>query len=267
MGYIFQFKDAVSYEAWHDLPRNQFILELEHRLMLDMLKPVRGYRILDIGCGIGTTLQLFIDHGLDTTGVEPSPYMLDVAQKKVGHRVDLYRGFGEDLPFDDNSFNYACLFTSLEFTDNPQKVLEEACRVAKNKLFIGILNRYSAKSVQIRVRGMFTQTVYNRARFFSIWEIKRKLHTILGDVPITWKTVRQVPLLSGFLTHWFERSQMAQQSPLGDFAGIVVTLIPRFKTRTLPLAVHPKRTAETVPSLKTRLHSGLKSRTEKMEEK
>ncbi|MDM8541418.1 class I SAM-dependent methyltransferase [Desulfococcaceae bacterium HSG9] len=267
MGYIFQFQDAVTYQAWHKSPRNQFILELEHRLMLDLLKPVRGYNILDIGCGIGTTLQFFTDCGLEATGVEPSPYMLDAARKKVGNRADLYRCFGEDLPFDDNSFNYACLFTSLEFVDNPQKVLEEACRVAKNKLFIGILNRYSAKSVQIRVRGMFTQTVYNRARFFSIWGIKRKLHTVLGDVPITWKTVRQVPLLSGFLTHWFERSQMAQQSPLGDFAGIVVTLIPRFKTRTLPLAVHPKRTAETVPSLKTRLNSGLKSRTEKMEEK
>jgi len=250
MGYVFQFQDAVSYEAWYNSPRNQFILDLEQRLMLNLLKPVRGRRILDIGCGMGTALQLFIDHGLDATGVEPSPYMLDIAKKKVGDRAELYRGFGEDLPFDDNSFNYACLFTSLEFAENPQKVLEEACRVTKNKLFIGILNRYSAKCFQIRVRGMFFKTVYNRARFFSIWEIKRKLHTILGDVPIAWKTVRQVPLLSGRLTHWFERSGIAQQSPFGDFSGIVVTLIPRFRTRTLPLRVRTKRTAETAPSLK-----------------
>jgi len=250
MGYVFQFQDAVSYQAWHKSSRSQFILELEHHLMLDLLKPVRGYTILDIGCGVGKTLQLFVDRGLEATGVEPSTYMLDAARKTVGHRADLHRCYGEDLPFDDNSFNYACLFTSLEFADNPQKVLEEACRVAKNKLFIGILNRYSSKSVQRRVRGMFTQTIYNRARFFSIWEIKRKLHTILGDVPIAWKTVRQVPLLSGRLTHWFERSGIAQQSPFGDFAGIVVTLIPRFRTRTLPLRVRPKRTAEIAPSLK-----------------
>jgi len=255
MGHVFQFKDAAAYETWHNSPRNQFILELEHRLMLDLLKPVRGYNILDIGCGIGTTLQLFTDCGLEATGVEPSPYMLDIARKQVGDRADLHRCCGEDLPFDDNSFNYACLFTSLEFTDNPEKVIEEACRVAKNKLFIGILNRYSAKSVQARVRGIFTQTLYNRARFFSIWEIKRKLHTILGDVPITWKTVRQVPLLSGWLTRWFEHSEIARQSPFGDFAGVVVTLIPRFKTRTLPLTVRPKRTTETVPSLKNHLNS------------
>ncbi len=251
MGYVFEFQDAAAYKNWCKAPRNQFALDLEQRLMFDLLKPVRGYHILDIGCGIGTTLRFCIDNGLRATGVEPSPYMLDIARKQVGNRAELYRGFGEDLPFDDNSFNYACLFASLEFVDDPQKVLEEACRVAKNKLFIGILNRYSMKSFQIRMQGIFKQTVYNHARFFDVWEIKHKLHTILGDVPITWRTVRQVPLLSGRLTRWFERSAIAQHSPLGDFAGVVVTLIPRFKTRPLPLTVRPKRAAKTVPSIKT----------------
>jgi ubiquinone/menaquinone biosynthesis C-methylase UbiE len=41
------------------------------------------------------------------------------------------------LPFDDNSFNHACLFTSLEFVDDPKKALAEAFRVAKDGCLSG----------------------------------------------------------------------------------------------------------------------------------
>ena len=246
MGYVFDFNDAVAYEAWYNHPRNRTTADLECRLMIDMLKPAPGETVLDIGCGTGTSLRPFIDMGLQATGLDPSPYMLDVASKNLGHRVDLHRGFAEDLPFDDNFFNYACLVTTLEFVEDKHKAIEEACRVAKDRLFIGVLNRYAIKGVQRRVKGVFTKTIYNRAHFFSIWELKEIIRSLLGDVPLSWRTVCQLPVGPQMLTNRIEQFSLLQKFPFGTFAGMVVTLVPRFRTRPLPVTYKSKQTTGVV---------------------
>ena len=242
MSYVFDFNDAVSYEEWFNDPRNRFIVELEKRLMLDLLKPARGETLLEIGCGTGAALLTFLDNGVQVTGLDPSPYMRDIASKKVGNRADLTRGFAEDLPFEDNSFNYACLITTLEFVENPKRALEEACRVAKDRIFIGVLNRYAIKGIQRRVKGVFTKTIYNRAHFFSIWELKQIIRFLLGDVPISWRTVCQLSARPGRITNRIEQSSLLQKCPFGAFVGMVVTLVPRFKTRPLALSYKAKQT-------------------------
>ena len=243
MGYVFDFKDAIAYEQWFKRPESKIAFELEIRLMQSLLEPARGDSVLDIGCGTGACLLAFLDMELAVTGVDPSTYMLDIASQKVTHRVDLYKGYAEDLPFDDNSFHYACLFTTLEFVDDPQKALEEACRVAKDKVFIGVLNRYAIKSIQRRVKGIFTPSIYNHAQFFSVWEIKQKLRKILGNTPISWRTVCQLPSQSGKIASSLEQSKIIQRCPFGAFAGMVVTLIPRFKTRPLTMRYQTRDTS------------------------
>ena len=239
MGYVFDFNDAVAYERWVKKSRNQRTAELEYRLMTDMLKPIRGETLLDIGCGSGASLIPFLDLGLQVTGIDASPYMLDATTRNLSNRVDLYRGFAEDLPFEDNSFNHASLVTSLEFVDDPAKALAEACRVAKDRIFVGVLNRYALKGVQRRLKGIFSHTIYNRARFFSVWEVKQMFRDLLGpDIPVSWRTVNQLPTKPGDTTVKFESSGIVQRFPFGTFAGIVVTLVPRFKTRPLTVRHH-----------------------------
>jgi len=242
MGYVFNFNDAVLYEEWFNDPRNRFVVELEKRLMLDLLKPARGETLLEIGCGTGAGLLTFLDNGVQVTGLDPSPYMLDIASKNAGNRADLHRGFAEDLPFEDNSFNYACLITTLEFVEDPKRALEEACRVAKDRIFIGVLNRYAIKGVQRRVKGVFTKTIYNRAYFFSIWELKQIIRLLLGDVPISWRTVCQFSARPGRITNRIEQFSLLQKCPFGAFVGMVVTLVPRFKARPLALSYKAKQT-------------------------
>ena len=246
MSYVFDFNDAIAYEEWYNNPRNRIIADLECRLMMDMLNPAPGETVLDIGCGTGVSLRPFIDMGLQVTGIDPSPYMLDIALKNLGHRADLHRGFAEDLPFDDNSFNYASLFTTLEFVEDHKKALEEASRVAKDQLFIGVLNRYAIKGVQRRVKGVFTKTIYNRAYFFSIWELKEIVRSLLGDVPLAWRTVCQLPVGPQIISNRIERFTLLQKFPFGTFAGMVVTLIPRFRTRPLSVTYKSKQTTSAV---------------------
>lgn len=243
MGYVFNFSDANDYHCWMKQNQNRSRLELENRLMIQMLKPISGETVLDIGCGTGFHLNYFLKMGLEVTGLDPSPYMLDIAKKKMGHRVDLYREYAENMPFEDNSFNHACLVTTLEFVDNPRKALEETFRVTKDRVFIGVLNRYAFHGIQLRVKGMFKQTIYNRAQFFSIWELKRMIRSIAGNVPLTWRTVCQFPIANSSFLSRIEASPLVQRCPIGSFIGVLVTLIPRFKTRALPLKYRTKQQA------------------------
>jgi SAM-dependent methyltransferase len=240
MGYVFDFHDAREYAQSILRHKNKCAMVLESQLMLSLLKPVPGESILDIGCGTGVNLEPLLESGMNVTGIEPSPYMLDLAAGQWGRRVDFYRGFAEDLPFDDNSFNHACFFTSLEFVDDPAKALEEACRVAKDRIFIGFLNRFALKGFQRRLKGVFTATIFNRARFFSIWELKAMVRHTAGPVPMQWRTVLQLTSGKGKLTSAFEQSEFIQRCPFGAFAGLVVTLVPRFRTRTLPIRYKSK---------------------------
>lgn len=245
MGYVFDYHDAIAYEKWLNNQQEYFGTGPETRLMLNMLKPFRGETVLDIGCGTGASILPFLELGLDVTGIDPSPYMLDIAYKNIGNRADLHRGVAEDLPFEDNSFNYASLFTTLEFVEDPRKAIEEACRVAKDKVFIGVLNRYAIKGIQRRIKGIFVKTIYNHANFFSIWELKQIIRSLLGDVPIYWRTVSRFSS-SNKIFNMIDQFGMLQRSPFGTFTGMVVIPVPRFKTRPLTLKYAPKQAADAI---------------------
>ncbi len=243
MGVVFDVRRAKAYDQWLKTPGNRFREDFIKRLLFDLLKPVPGKTVLDIGCGNGASLKLLIDAGLNGTGIDPSPYMLDLAAKELGNRVDLQRGIAEDLPFDDNSFNYAVLITTLEFVDNPQKALEESCRVARDKIFIGVLNRYAIQGIGLRIQGLFTRNLFNRARFFSIWELKQMIHALLGDVPVAWRTVGHLPAVCGRFIRPSDRFALPRQDPFGLFVGAAVTPVPRFRTKLLTLRYGAKQRA------------------------
>ena len=110
----------------------------------------------------------------------------------------------------------------------------------KRPVFIGVLNRYALACIGRRVQGIFSRTIYNRATFFSVWEIKSMVRKLLGPVPVCWRTVCQFP---GPWASWMkpiESSGLVQRFPFGTFAGMVVTLVPRFRTRPLAIRYQPK---------------------------
>ena len=221
-------------------PENRYAGELEFRQMLDMLNPLPGKRVLDIGCGIGMNFHSLLNHGLQVTGIDASPYMLDIAAGK-SPRVDLRRGYAEDLPFDDNTFHYACLTHTLEFVEDPEKALAEACRVTKDRLYIGMMNRYAIRGIRLRITRIFKRGIYSHARFFSLWEMKKMIRSLMGDVPISWRTACHFPPGFGAFAHKIETMEMVRKCPFGVMVGMVVYLVPRFKTTPLPLPLQPKR--------------------------
>ena len=253
MGYIFDFKDAGNYDAWFDRDKNRYCLDLEIKLLLDLLSPKNGQRILDIGCGTGISLEPLLNKGLNLTGIDPSLYMLDIASKKFGDKVALHREPAEDLPFDDNEFDSAFFFTSLEFTERPGKAIEEACRVAKDTLVICVLNRYAPLNLFQRIKGFFVPTIYTHAHFFSIWELKQILHAILGKVPVKWRTTLQFPFIRGKIPAFIEDFKLVQKSFFGTFIAIKIKPVPTFRTRPMTLRIKKQKAYNPATGLATRM--------------
>ncbi|MBT8340834.1 MAG: class I SAM-dependent methyltransferase [Desulfatitalea sp.] len=241
MGYVFDFQDARDYTRWAAQPANQWAARLECDLMLNLLQPAVGESILDIGCGAGNSALPLLNLGMNVTGIDSSPYMLELASDALANRVDLYRGFAEELPFDDNSFNHALFFLCLEFVDDVDKAVEEACRVAKDKVFFGFLNRFALKGLQRWRKSFWGAQVFSQARLFSMWELKRLVRAKAGPVPMAWRTVCQLPHTQARMFNSIESFEILRRCPFGAFAGMVATLVPRFRTRPLAIRYIPKK--------------------------
>ncbi len=233
MSYLFSFKDAQVFENLLNDPVYRRVLDMEHGLLMDMLKPIRGSRVLVIGCGVGQSLVPLRDAGVLTTGVDSSRHMLDFAKTRLGNTVDLHKSESEELPFEDNSFNYAVMMVSLEFTKYPMKALREACRIAKDKLFIGIINKglFVKKSMRIK----FCQEQYDNAHFYKVAAVRQMAREIMGNVPIETRTACLFPVSDGKIAMSLENSAMMQKFPFGTFGGTLVTLNPTYRTRPLTL--------------------------------
>jgi len=249
MGRVFTYNDAGKCEKLLKKPRYMAKVEQENWLMLKMLKPLKGEAVLDIGCGTGHGLLSLLDAGLQVTGIEPSSYMIEIASKILNNRADIHQCAAEELPFDDNSFNYSCIINTLEFVNNPQKALEEVFRVTKDRVFIGISNRYSGRTCRLRLQRLFVDSIYRNARFFSIWELKKMVFSLMGDVPVSWQSVYQIPKPPGKFFKKFNKWNIMYKYPFGVFTGMTVVLMPRFKTRPLRLECPAEPAGARIASL------------------
>lgn len=204
-------------------------------LMIRMLKPSPGDTVLVAGCGDGSLLEPFIDLGVRATGIESSLERCRILGERVNHRVDFHIGDVEDLVFDDNSFNYVCLMNIIEFTANPEHAIREALRVAKDKVFIWMLNKYSVKGVEVTLKKIFGDALANPARLYGIGDIKQTVKNISTDFPMFWRTVCHVPAVSGKMGLKLAQSDVIEKYPFGSYVGFIVIPAPRFRTRPLAL--------------------------------
>jgi ubiquinone/menaquinone biosynthesis C-methylase UbiE len=238
----FNHRFAQHYDAWYDHPKGAQVLKLERALIKRCLEPCLGERLLDIGCGTGMHLSWFKEMGLQVTGLDASPYMIERAKRRLRDGADLHMGWAEHLPFDDDDFDVSTLINTLEFVDDPEKALTEAFRVTRRRVALGVLNKYAFLAVHRRLKGLLEDSVYRQARFFSVWELKEMVHKIMGPTKIRWGTVLFFPLTFMRVTHSVEDHPLFQQNPWGAFIVMTVDISYRLITCKDPMTprLHPK---------------------------
>ena len=126
-------KNWQDYDDWYDT--HKAIYQSEIKALEKVMSSGRG---LEIGVGTGRFASPFsVQFGLD-----PSFNMLKLAKKR---NIKVIQGFGEDLPFKNESFHFISIVYTIWLVDDPFRFLKEAVRTLKKKgtLVLGIRDRNS----------------------------------------------------------------------------------------------------------------------------
>jgi SAM-dependent methyltransferase len=108
--------------------------KLHHLLRLVDFDGYRGRSVLEVGCGAGVDLARFARGGATATGVDLSSSAIDLARANLsqqGLTADLRVADGEQLPFPDASFDFVFAHGVVQYTANPQRLIDEVRRVLK----------------------------------------------------------------------------------------------------------------------------------------
>jgi len=224
MEIVFDEKIARTYDRWGETPQGMKAYALEGELLLELGELAVGQTVLEVGCGTGKHVDLFLKGGLRVTGVDISPPMLRVARQKLGNRAWFCLGDGENLPFKERSFDCVAFITTLEFIQNPDRALSEAMRVSRGRVLFGVLNKYSFLGIRRRLLGTFRPNFYDRARFYSIWELRKLVIKAIPEAVVDWASILVLPMGWQHYLAKLERRLSFWRNPLGAFLGLRVSI-------------------------------------------
>jgi ubiquinone/menaquinone biosynthesis C-methylase UbiE len=130
MGFLKQLRQRTMAAVYRPLisRHNRFIASYK----TDLFRQVQG-RVLEIGPGPAGNLK-FMGDVESWVGIEPNPYMHRFVKQQLaetGLRGDVIAHPAEQLPFEDNSFDFAVSTLVLCSVLQPRRVLHEILRVLR----------------------------------------------------------------------------------------------------------------------------------------
>lgn len=151
--------NVAKYELWYEKNKFEYLSEIE---ALKKVIPKKG-KGLEIGVGTGRFASML---GIQF-GIDPSEKMIEIAKNRG---INVFNCKGENLPFDEDSFDFVAIIITICFVENPLKVISEATRVLKKngKIIIGIIDKDSFLGKQYQKKE---SVFYKEAHFFSVEEI------------------------------------------------------------------------------------------------
>lgn len=154
-------KFSQAYEAWFSEYPNLYDAEIEA-----IKKKLPHFKNgIEIGVGSG---QFAVPLGI-MTGVEPSAKMAEIAKSKG---IKVIEGIAEDLPIENETFDFALMVTTICFVDDPLLSLQNIYRILKadSYVIIGFVDKDSILGQQYE-KNRLNSRFYREARFFSTNEV------------------------------------------------------------------------------------------------
>lgn len=181
----------AAYASWRRSRLGRITDRREQELILRLIGPIAGRRILDAGCGDGALVGELGRRGARATGIDVSTRMVSAARRRAdGAGADVTFGMAtvDALPFAAASFDVVTAITVLCFVDDAAGAVCEMARVLKpgGRLVIGELGRWNSWAINRRIRGWLGSPIWRQARFRSAGDLRRFAGEAgLGNVTIT----------------------------------------------------------------------------------
>ena len=142
-------KRSISRNYIEKIQRNRLGAEITFPLrdITDVLSgwegDFSGYSLLDIGCGTGNiSNHESIKRFREYVGVEPSKEFFNYANKhNKNNNTEFYNCSVENLPFEDNSFDFMISIETWSYIKDVNKAAKELSRVLKNNSHFLIYTR------------------------------------------------------------------------------------------------------------------------------
>lgn len=100
--------------------------------LLRLVEPQKGEQILDLACGEGFFARAFAAKGATVSGIDISPELIVLAQKKSVSGITYSVGSADDLSrFKNEQFHKAVIVLAIQNIEQVQRVFTEAVRVVK----------------------------------------------------------------------------------------------------------------------------------------
>jgi len=214
---------------------SHYAFSRQKELILELVAPSAGERMLDVGSNAGNYLQIFREKWCSVTGFVPSLEMLENARKQMGDGVELRLGHTEELPFSDDEFDVVAVINALETAQSPQKAIAEAIRVCRGRIFIGFLNKYSFVGTHQKLKEIFGFPLAEKIRFFSIEEIKEMVVGLIGTQAFKWGSVIYFPSVVYGISTELEELVPHMKNPLGAFVGLTFPVKYTYRTAQNPI--------------------------------
>jgi|YNPNPStandDraft_1061719.scaffolds.fasta_scaffold03390_2 SAM-dependent methyltransferase len=168
-------------------------------LRLAGLRPPRGRRVLDAGCGAGPGLRFFSSWGNRVLGLDRSFYALQRARQLVPEAGLVQGDLAGGLPFAGESFDLVLLGDVLEHLDGGQALLSECRRVLRpgGVLLVRTVNRWDLRRF-FQGRRWSGRADPGHIRLYSPPELRRALQAAgfqevrvrTGVKPLFWLPLR-----------------------------------------------------------------------------
>ena len=152
---------AGEYDGWFDT--NYWVYQSEVQAVKRFV-PQNGKGI-EIGVGTG---RFSVPFGI-TVGVEPSGAMAEIARKRG---ITVYDAKADNLPFDDSTFDFALMVTTICFLEDPLQALKEIRRILcpDGKIIIGMLDKDSPLGNEYDAKKKSSK-FYQYAEFYSVNQV------------------------------------------------------------------------------------------------
>jgi len=183
----------TAYAHWRESELGSITERLEQETIFSQAPDLRGWNVLDAGCGDGSYAIEASRRGAIVTGLDCSRPMLIAARQREQQslskaEISWRQGQVEALPFQDASFDLVLAITVLCLVPSPKRVLGELARVLRpgGMLLLGELGRCSTWALVRRVRAWLGSGFWKQAHFWTTGELR----PLLQDVGLDLKTVR-----------------------------------------------------------------------------